>query len=345
MRISLDTIAGIVEGELKGDGSLEISGVGKIEDAREGDITFLANKKYLKYLEKSRATAVIVPMEIEEAGDKALIRVQNPYFAFLKMIRHFNPPVPLIEEGVHPSAVVGEKTELGEGVSIGARVVVGRRCEVGDGTVILPGTVIGDDVTIGKACLIHANVSVREHSVLGDRVIIQNGAVIGSDGFGFAPEGGEYHKIPQVGIVVLEDDVEVGANTTIDRATMGETRIKKGAKLDNLIQVGHNCTVGESTVMAAQAGLSGSTHIGTGVRVGGQAGFAGHMKVGDGAAIGAQSGIDKDIPPGQFVFGCPARPHMEAFRTQAMIRKLPQFMKEWKMLKEKIRSIEKKMGE
>ena len=343
MTLKLQKIAEMIEGEVVGDGGVEISGVAKIEEAGNGEITFLANKKYIKYLKESRASAVIVPMDIDEAGGKAFIRVKNPYYAFLQMILLFHPPVPLIEKGIDPTAVVGEKSSLGKDLSIGAHVVIGRRCKIGDGTILMPGVVLGDDVTVGQNCLLHANVSLREKIILGDRVILQNGVVVGSDGFGFAPEAGSYHKIPQVGTVVIEDDVEVGANTTIDRATLGETRIKKGAKLDNLIQIAHNCTVGENTVIAAQAGLSGSTHIGSGVRVGGQVGFAGHMEIGDGAAIGAQSGVSKSVPKGVFMFGYPAKPHIEEFRIQAALKRLPQMLKQIKELNEKIQILEKKM--
>ena len=204
----------------------------------------------------------------------------------------------------------------------------------------MPGVIIGNDVVVGEDCIIHGNVSIRESVVIGNRVMVHNGTVIGSDGFGFAMEGGVYHKIPQVGTVVIEDNVEIGANVTIDRASLGETRIKKGAKLDNLIQIAHNCTVGKNTVIAAQTGLSGSTQIGAGVRIGGQVGFAGHLEVGDGAAVAAQSGVSKSIPPGEMVFGYPARPHHEELRIQAARQKLPELLKIIKELKKRIEKLE-----
>ena len=338
--MKLSEIASLIHGEVIGNGNVEIRDVAKIEDAQQGHITFLASLKYAKYLKDSKASAIITPRDFEAAGDIPIVRTENPYYAFMQTIALFHPPAPLIEKGIHPSAVIGERTELGKDLSIGPHVFIGRECRIGDGTVLMPSVVIGDGVHIGDGCVIHANVSLREKVVIGNRVVIHNGAVIGSDGFGFAPEAGIYHKIPQIGTVVIEDDVEIGANTTIDRATMGETIIKKGAKLDNLIQVGHNCTIGENTVIAGQAGLSGSTHIGKGVRVGGQVGFAGHLDVGDGAAVGAQSGVNKSIPPGLYVFGYPARPHMEEFRIQAVIKKLPQLQKELMDLKKKIRKSE-----
>ncbi len=340
MPIKLSDIAAEFGGRVVGDDGVEISGVAKIEEAQEGEITFLANPKYTKFLNETKASAVIVPLDVTEAGDTPLIQAENPYFAFLKTVVLFHPPQPLIAKGIHPTAVIGEETEIGQDVSAGPYVVIGRRCRVGSGTVLMPGVVVGDDVRIGSDCVLHARVSIREKVILGNRVVIHDGTVVGSDGFGFAPEGGKYHKIPQVGTVVIEDDVEIGASTTIDRATLGETRIKRGAKLDNLIQVAHNCSIGEDTVIAAQAGLSGSTHIGSHVKIGGQVGFAGHLSVGDGAMVGAQSGIHKSVPSGQMVFGYPAKPHSEEFRIQAALRRLPQLLKEVKDLKQRIQGME-----
>jgi len=339
----ISEIARVIGGIVIGDENLEIMGIADIQQAREGEITFLANNRYRKYLKETAASAVIVPIDITEGEGKTLIQTDDPYFAFMKAVRFFYPEEPLIESGVHSTALIGEGTELGEDVSIGCYAVIGRNCRIGKGSKILPHAVIGDRVKIGTSCLIHSNVNIRERVEIGSRVIIHNGAVIGSDGFGFAPKDGIYHKIPQVGTVVIEDDVEIGANCTIDRATLGETRIKKGVKLDNLIQVGHNCTIGENTVIAAQAGLSGSTHIGKGVRVGGQVGFAGHMKIGDGAMIGAQSGVSKSVPPGVMMFGYPAKPRMEEFRLQAAIKKLPDLLQEIKDLKKQIKELEQRV--
>ena len=343
MVLKLVEIAAKLEGKVVGNDDVEISGVARIEEACEGEITFIANPKYSKFLSETKASAVIVSKNIPKTGNKPLLLVENPYFAFLKTVTLFYPQQPLLEEGIHPTAVIGTETELGEKLAIGPYVVIGRRCRVGRGTTLMPGVVVGDDVCIGEECIIHAHVCLRENVVLGNRVIIHNGTVVGSDGFGFAPEEGIYHKIPQVGTVVIEDDVEIGANATIDRATLGETRIKRGAKLDNLIQVAHNCTVGENTVIAAQTGLSGSTHIGKGVRVGGQVGFAGHLKVGDGVSIGAQSGVNKSIPPGIMVFGYPALPHMEEFRILAARKRLPKLLNEINDLKKRIEELEEKL--
>jgi len=344
MRLTLNAIAEKVGGRVKGDGSVEITGVAKIENAREGEITFLANPKYVRYLKDAKASAVIVSADIQEAGNLPLLVVPNPYYAFLKAVLLFNPQGAPLEKGVHSQAIVGEDTQVGEDVAIGPFVVIGKRCRIGRGSILMPLVWIGDDVVVGEDCLLYPHSSLREKIVLGNRVILHCGVVVGSDGFGYAPEGGRYHKIPQIGTVVIEDDVEIGTNSTIDRATLGETRIGRGVKLDNLIHVGHNCTIGEDTVMAAQTGLSGSTHIGKGVRVGGQVGFAGHLIVGDGATIGAQSGVSKTVPPGVMVSGYPAQPHQQELRTEASLRKLPEMLKEWKELKVRLEELEKHIG-
>ncbi len=340
MKMTVQEIARIINAQIEGDATLDITGVAKIEEAQAGHISFVSNPKYAQYLTTTKASAVIVSNDLKGDANTVLLRTANPYFAFMKVVRQFFPQESLIEKGVHPTAVIHETAQLGENIRIGAHVVVGSNCQIGSDTVLMPGVVIGSGVTIGEGCTIHARVSLRERVVLGDRVVIHDGTVIGSDGFGFAPEGGTYHKIPQVGIVIIEDDVEIGANTTIDRASLGETRIKRGAKLDNLIQVGHNCTIGENTVIAAQTGLSGSTHIGRHVRVGGQVGFAGHMSIGDNVAIGAQSGVSKSVPSDQFVFGYPAKPHGEAFRIQAAVHRLPELVKELRALKKRLEKLE-----
>ncbi len=343
MTLTLREIFGHTGGELVGDGNTAITGLAKIEEAADGHITFIANPKYVKHLHETGASAVIVPYGIEVPEGKSYIRSKNPYFAFLKVIRLFYPDKPPLAEGVHPTATIGTGCRMDKTVRVGSHVVVGDRCFIGKNSALMPGVVLGDDVTIGSECVIHANVSLRERVTLGDRVIIHDGTVVGSDGFGFAFEEGRYHKIPQVGTVVIEDDVEIGANVAIDRATLGETRIKKGAKLDNLIQVAHNCVIGEDTAIAAQAGLSGSTSVGKGVRIGGQAGFAGHLKVGDFASVTAQAGVDKDVPPGVIVSGYMALPHREALRLEASIRQLPELLRQIKILRETVTRIEKEM--
>ena len=340
LKLRVEEIADRIEGRVLGDGDAEIKGVSTIEAARNGDITFLGMSKYFKHLESTKASAVIVPNNFSESTDKTLILVDNPYFAFMQTVVLFHPPEPLLDRGIHETAVIGEDTELGEGIAVGAYAVIGKRCRIGAGTVIMPGVVIGDEVIVGESCVLHARVCLREKVTLGDRVVLHCGAVIGSDGFSFASEEGTYHKIPQVGTVVIEDDVEIGALTAVDRSTLGETRIKRGVKLDNLIQVGHNCIVGEDTVIAAQVGLAGSTRIGKGVRVGGHAGFAGHMDIGDGAVFGAKSLATKSLPGGEYYLGFPAKPHMDESRIQGAMRRLPQLLKEMKELKERIQRLE-----
>jgi len=343
MKLYLSKIAEIADGELAGDGSVPIRGVSRIEEAKTGDISFLANAKYIKYLEHSQVSALIVPKTIELDSDLPLILVDNPYFAFLKVVSVFYPQKPLIEKGVHKTAVIADTSKIGMDVSVGAYVVIGENCTIGNHSVIMPGVVLGYNVIVGESCVIHANVSLREGVKLGNRVILHNGVVLGSDGFGFTEEGGQYHKIPQVGTVVIEDDVEIGANTVIDRSMLGETRICRGAKLDNLIQIGHNCTVGDHTVISGQTGLSGSTHIGKYVRVGGQAGFRGHIHIGDRAAIGAQAGVSKDVPEGTMVSGYPAKPHREELRMEAAVRRLPEMLSKFKMLQKRVQDLEEKL--
>ncbi len=341
MVLSLAQIAELVQGTLAGDGAIPIHDVAKIEDAQSGELSFIANPKYAKYIDTTRASAVIVSQDFPETKC-ATIRVANPYFAFLKVLQTFHPPADTVAEGIHPTAVIGENTKIGHGSRIGAYVVIGRDCQLGDGVVIHPGTVIGPEVQIGERTIIYANVVIRERVRIGNRVIIHGGTVIGADGFGFAREGQVYHKIPQVGTVVIEDQVEIGANCTIDRATMGQTVLHKGVKLDNLIQVAHNVEIGENTVIAAQTGISGSTKIGSNAIIGGQVGFVGHIEVGNNATIGAQSGVSKSLAGDAVYFGYPAKPIMQAKREEAALRKLPELLKKIAELEARLAAVEQK---
>ncbi|MBN1541946.1 UDP-3-O-(3-hydroxymyristoyl)glucosamine N-acyltransferase [candidate division KSB1 bacterium] len=322
----LAEIAALVGGRIDGDDSADISGLAKIEQAGPGDLTFIANSKYAKFARTTQASAILVDNDFP-AVDNTLVRTANPYLAFLKLAEHFYRQPSSVQAGVHSTAVIDSDTIVENDCAIGAHVVIGKKCRIGAGTIIHPGVVISDGVTIGEKCLIYANVTVREGCRLGNRVILQMGAVIGSDGFGFAFEDNHYHKIPQMGIVVLEDDVEVGANTTIDRATLGETRIGRGVKLDNLIQVAHNVQIDEHTAIAAQTGISGSTKIGKFVRMGGQVGVVGHIEIGDGALVGAQSGLTKSIPAKSTVNGTPAREMKTQLRELAALNRLPELIK------------------
>jgi len=333
-------IAELVEGQLVGDGGVEIRAVAPIDRAQEGDISFIAGPSYAKHLATTGASVLLVPKGDWQTS-KTLIVVDNPYFAFRQVLEAFYPPHSPLEEGIHPTAIVGPNTQLGAGTAVGAYVVIGRDCHIGAKVQIYPGVFIGDEVEIGEGTLIYPHVTIRERVRIGRNVIIHGGAVIGSDGFGYAQKGDRYYKIPQVGTVVIEDEVEIGANCTIDRATLGETRIRRGAKLDNLIQVAHNVEIGENTVIAAQTGISGSTKIGRNVVVGGQVGFVGHITIGDYSAFGAQAGVTKSIPPHTMVSGYPARPHHQQLRIEAAVQKLPDLIKRIKKIEEAL-GIERK---
>jgi UDP-3-O-[3-hydroxymyristoyl] glucosamine N-acyltransferase len=332
--MKLRDIAQLLGATLEGNPDQEILRVAKIEEAGEGALTFLANPKYARYLTMTRASAVIVGPAVKvedrpaELPPLTLVRVADPYVGFVRVLARFHPPQPPLPPGIHPTAVIDPTADLGADVRVGPHAVIGARCRVGHRTMIAPCAVLGNDVQIGDDSLLYANVSVREGCQIGSRCILQPGAVIGSDGFGFAPKpDGSFEKIPQMGIVVIEDDVEIGANTTVDRATLGETRIKKGAKLDNLIQVAHNVVIGENTVMAAQSGISGSTHIGKNVMVAGQVGFTGHIEVADGVKIGAQSGVHRSLTTANATyFGTPAYPHREAMRIYGSFPQLPDLL-------------------
>ncbi len=330
-------------------GEIEISGVAKIEEARQGDITFLANPKYGKFLGTTLASAVIIGKSVRDvAGGKApvYLRVDDPYASFLKVLLLFHPPGEPLPPGIHPTAAIDPGAAIGKDVRIGAHAVVNGGCRIADRAVILHGVVLGKNVEIGEGTLIYPNVSVYEGCRIGARVIVHAGTVIGSDGFGFAPRPDDtYEKIPQLGIVVVEDDVEIGANCTIDRATLGETVIRRGAKLDNLIQVGHNVVIGENTVIAAQAGISGSTKIGRNNMIGGQVGFTGHLEIADNTKFGAQSGVHKSVPaPGGTFLGYPAVPQREALRIMNSMGELPELLITVRALKEKIAQLERELA-
>jgi UDP-3-O-[3-hydroxymyristoyl] glucosamine N-acyltransferase len=348
--MKLRDIAVLLYAELDGDGDRDIRRVAKIEEAGDGDVTFIANPRYRKHFETTAASAVIVgkdfPAVAQSGGSRpAVLRVADPYASFLKVLVIFHPPPEPMPPGIHPTAVIAASASLGEGVRIGAHAVVAHRCAIGKGSMIGAGVVLGDGVTVGDECIIYPLVSVREGCTLGHRVILQPGVIIGSDGFGFAPRpDGSYEKIPQLGIVVIEDDVEIGANTTVDRATMGETRIRQGAKLDNLIQVAHNVVIGEHTVIAAQTGISGSTRIGNRVMIGGQVGFTGHLEIADRTRFGAQAGVHRSITePGTTVFGSPALPQREAFRIQGAVTQLPELLTTIRALQQKVEELERRL--
>lgn len=341
-------IAEKIQAKVIGDGGISIQSVGKIEEAGAGQISFIANPKYLRYLADTKASAVIISNSIaDDALPKreempVLLRTADAYKAFLHVLQLFNHPSQILPPGVHPTAVIAQSAEIGTDVRIGAHVVIGENCSIGAQTVLAHGTVIGDNVHVGEKTILYPNITIREGCKIGSRVIIHSGTVIGSDGFGFAPgEDGRYSKIPQTGIVVIEDDVEIGSNCSLDRATLGETRICKGAKLDNLIQVAHNVVIGENTVIAGQSGISGSTKIGKQCIIAGQVGIVGHIEITDNVIIGGQSGVSKSLTKPGTYFGFPAKEHGRALRIEAVIRQLPELLKEIEDLQKEVAQLKK----
>jgi UDP-3-O-[3-hydroxymyristoyl] glucosamine N-acyltransferase len=320
---------------LEGDGEIEIVRVAGIEDAEPGDLTFVANSKYLPALATTRASAVLLREEPATAR-LAVLRTADPYLAFARAVGLFAPhwkPAP----GIHAMAAVAGGATLGRDVSIGAFVAVGEGAAIGDRTVVFPNVTIGEGVRIGTDCVVHANVSIRERVTIGNRVVLQNGVVVGGDGYGFVRRGdGTHEKIPQVATVVIEDDVELGANTTVDRPAVGETRIKAGAKIDNLVQVAHGVVIGRNVLMAAQVGIAGSTQIDDDVMFGGQVGVGGHLTIGRGVVAVGQSGITNSVEAGKMIGGYPAIDAREWRRAAAVFRRLPE-------LKRRIEELEAKL--
>lgn len=321
--------------DLKGDGDIEIRGVAPIESAEPDTLTFLANPRYRSHLRNTRAAAVILPSGDPEVAIASL-RTRDPYLAFAKALELFYVPPPL-PQGIHPTAVIAASASLGAGARIGPYCVIGEGCRIGNQVCLDGHVVIYPEVTIGDDFRAYAHVTIRERVVIGDRVILQSGAVIGGDGFGYVPvTNGPPLKIPQAGGVVLEDDVEIGANATVDRATMGDTIIRRGAKLDNLVMVAHGCRVGESSFLAAQSGLAGSTEVGRFVRMGGQVGTAGHMSIGDGAQIAAQSGVPNDVGAGAVIGGYPAGDIRVWRRVTAALPRLPELLRRVRRLENRL---------
>jgi UDP-3-O-[3-hydroxymyristoyl] glucosamine N-acyltransferase len=310
--------------ELRGDGTIEIGAVRGLEDAGPGDLTFLANPKYAAQLVSTRASAIILPARAPDVP-LASLRTANPYLAFARALALFHQPRRPVP-GVHPTAVIAPSARLGEPASVGAYAVIGEDVAIGPGATIFPHVTIYPGVRIGADFVAHAGVVVREDVRIGDRVVLHPGVVLGADGFGFVPMPEGAVKIPQTGTVVIEDDVEIGANTTIDRATLGATVVRRRAKLDNLVMVGHGCEVGPDSFLAAQVGLAGSTKLGRGVQMGGQAGAAGHLTIGDGVQIVAQSGVPSSVPPGQVIGGYPAVEVTRWRRASAALLRLPELL-------------------
>jgi len=342
MRKTIAEIAKLVNGEIVGNPDVVITGICGIKEAKEGDLTFVANPKYLSLMENTQASAIITSREIKVAP-KPIIRTDNPSLAFAKMVSFIFPEDSIPFKGVHKTAIIGKDVKLGKDAAIGPYVIIDDNAVIGDKTVIYGGCYIGHHSTIGSESLIYPNVSIREKITIGNRVIIHSGTVIGSDGFGFATIKGLHHKIPQIGTVIIEDDVEIGANVTIDRARFDKTIIGKGTKIDNLVQIAHNVIVGENSIIVAQAGISGSTVIGKNVMLAGQAGLVGHISIGDGAIVAAQAGVTKSIPANTKVSGYPAKPHDIAKVVNACLQRLPQLVEKVKELQKKIEELENKL--
>ena len=332
--MKIKELAGFLGGSLENvSESAEISGVNTLQDASASEASFLANMHYKDALLTTSAAAVLVSSDFSDVdGVKVpLIRVADPYLSFATLQRHFHPD-PVATGLRHPSAVVDSTAALAEDVNIGAQTVIGRGVQIASGTIVEAGCVIEDDVVIGERCRLHARSVICHGSMLGNRVILQAGSIIGSDGFGYAWSGSEHMKIPQTGRAVLEDDVEIGANSCVDRGALGDTVIRQGVKLDNQIQIGHNVEVGAYSIMASQVGISGSTKVGAGCQIGGQVGIAGHLNIGDGVQLAAKSGVIGDLKAGQAYAGFPAIPHRSWLKMSALMGKLPEM---WKLLKTK----------
>jgi UDP-3-O-[3-hydroxymyristoyl] glucosamine N-acyltransferase len=335
---TLKQLADFLGATVRGDATCRVNGLAPLESAEADKITFLANPKYASKVADTRAGAVLMAPGGESYG-RNVIEVANPYLAFAKLLTLFyvQPHRPC---GVMPEACIGIGVSLGDDISIYPGAIVGDNVTLGDRCVVHPGAVIYAGVTIGDDTTIHANAAVRERCRVGNRCILQPGAVIGSDGFGYAPDGSSYYPIPQIGIVVLEDDVEIGANTCIDRAALEITLIRRGTKIDNLVQVAHNCQIGEDCMIVSQVGISGSTKIGNHVTLAGQVGVAGHLTIGDNVIVGAQSGVPGSLPANAGYSGTPALPHKDWLKSMAVVANLPELRKTVASLEKRIAGLE-----
>jgi UDP-3-O-[3-hydroxymyristoyl] glucosamine N-acyltransferase len=339
---NLGEIARYLDAELVGDPSVKITGVAGIQEARRGDLTFLANPKYAAFLASTSASAVIVgPSAGADLSSLPRIKHPNPYLAFARVLELFAGARDF-PSGIHPTAVLAEGAEVEKSAYLGPQVVVESGARIKAGAVIMAGCFVGAGSEIGENSLVYPNVTIREDVTVGKNVILHSGTVIGSDGFGFAQDGAQHRKIPQIGSVEIGDDVEIGANVTIDRATLGVTRIGRGTKIDNLVQIAHNVVIGEDCIIAAQVGISGSTRIGDGSMLGGQVGVAGHVKIGNGAIIEGQSGVTKDLPEATTVFGCPAREIHRARRIEAHLSRLDLYVRRLKEVEQALEKMRKK---
>ena len=339
MEFTAQQIAQFVQGRVEGDENAIVNTFAKIEEGKEGAISFLSNPKYTHYVYETKSSIVLIDetVELEHPVSTTLIRVKNAYECVAKLLQMYESMKPK-KTGIDPLAFVSPKAKVAEGVYVGAFAYISDGAEVGEGSQIYPHAYIGEGVKIGKNALIYPNVTVYHGCKLGNNVTLHAGCVIGADGFGFAPGPEGYDKIPQIGIVTIEDDVEIGANTCVDRSTMGSTYVRKGVKLDNLIQIGHNVQIGENTVSSAQTGIAGTSKVGRNCFLAGQVGIADHVTIGDRVKVGSKSGLDKDVPDDEIRFGYPALPGMQYHRSAAVFKRLPE-------LAQQVRALEKQLAE
>jgi len=341
-RMTVEELARLLNCPFEGEGSTEIWGFSSLEKAKKGEFSFLSHRKYRSLLEKTKASAVIIPPD-EKFDRIPVLRSENPYLSFIRVVEYFYESY-LPQPEIHPTALIPSSAKIGKDVAIGAYCYIGEEVEIGTSTIVFPLVAIYPRVKIGEHTIIHSGVSIREGALIGNDVIIHNGAVIGSDGFGYLRDKDDSPlKIPQTGTVIIEDKVEIGANTAIDRAALGETIIKKGTKIDNLVQVGHNVEIGDNSLLAGQAGISGSSKLGKKVVMGGQAGVADHLNIGDNVQMAAQAGIMKDIPANSIVAGTPQMNIKDFMRMTASLARLPELIKTVKKLEMKIEELEKKI--
>jgi UDP-3-O-[3-hydroxymyristoyl] glucosamine N-acyltransferase len=338
MEISLQEIARILDGDIDGDADCLISGIAGIDRAGPGEITFVANPKYAKYIATTQASAIVCVPETVAPG-KNLLKVANPYLAYAKALRFLNP-APSESGTIDPGAIIANNVKMGKNVTVYPFVYIGEGCCLGDNVTIYPHCFIGKNASIGDDTILHPNVSIEERCTIGRRVIIHAGTVIGSDGFGFARDGAAYYKIPQLGIVQIDDDVEIGACNTIDRAALERTWIKRGTKTDNLVHIGHNVIIGEDCCVVAQTGISGSTKLGDRVIMAGQSATVGHIAIGNDVIVGARAGVNADVPDGQIVSGAPHMPHTKYLRATATFPKLPEMRRTLTQLTQKVEALE-----
>ena len=343
MHKTLGDIAKLIDGEIVGDADLLITGLSGIKEAKEGDLTFVANSKYFPLVSQTKASAVIAPREATAQG-KALIRTDNPSLAFARVAAMAAGMETFRPSGIHPSAIIADDARLGKNVSVGPFTVIENGARIGDNSVIFSHCYVGHQAVLGSDCFIYPNVSIREKVLIGNRVTVHCGTVIGSDGFGFVNVKGVHEKIPQIGTVQIDDDVEIGANVTIDRARFDKTHIGQGTKIDNLVQIAHNVRIGKNCIIVSQVGISGSTVVEDDCVLAGQVGLAGHLTVGKGSVVASKSGVPSDIPPGSFVWGIPAKPHMHAKRVNAALQHLPDYVKVIQDLKRRVAELEEKLA-